>query len=60
MGDDLGIAMRGEGVSAAAQLLAQLAVVVDLAIEDNCDGAVLVVNGLVAGLQVDDSQPLDP
>ena len=47
-------------VAAAAELGAELAVVVDLAVEDDRDRAVLVVDRLVAGLEVDHPQPLDP
>ena len=44
----------------ATQARAQLAVVVDLAVEDDGDRAVLVVDRLVAGGEVDHAQPLDP
>ena len=39
---------------------AQLPEVVDLAVQDDDDRAVLVVDRLVAGLEVDDPQALDP
>ena len=45
---------------ARSQALAQLAVVVDLAVEDDRDRAVLVEDRLVAGGEVDDAQALDP
>ena len=42
------------------QVAPQLAEVVDLAVEDDHHRAVLVVDRLVAGLEVDDAQALDP
>ena len=47
-------------VARALQALAQLAVVVDLAVEDDRDRAVLVEDRLVAGGEVDHAQALDP
>ena len=44
----------------ALKALAQLAVVVDLAVEDDRDRPVLVEDRLVAGREVDDAQALDP
>ena len=49
-----------EAVPGQLELSAQLDVVVDLAVEDDDDGAVLVADRLVPGLQVYDGQPLDP
>ena len=43
----------------AAQSLPQLAEVVDLAVEDDDDGSVLVEDRLIAGNEVDDPQSLD-
>ena len=60
VGDHLGVALRGEAVARALQALAQLAVVVDLAVEDDRDRAVLVEDRLVAGREVDHAQALDP
>ena len=57
--DHLGVALRREAVPAAAELGGQLLVVVDLAVQHDDDRAVLVEDRLVAGLEVDDSQPLD-
>ena len=57
--DHLGVALRGERWPRALQLRAQLAVVVDLAVQDDDDRAVLVEDRLVAGLEVDDAQALD-
>src|SRR5258706_7736008 len=39
------------------QQTAQLAVVVNLAVEDHVDAAVLVCDGLVAGIEIDDAEP---
>ena len=57
--DHLGVALGREPVARADQGLAQLAVVVDLAVEDDDDRPVLVGDRLVAGREVDDAQPLD-
>jgi hypothetical protein len=58
--DDLGVAVCRQRVPARDELLAQLAVVVDLAVQDDRDGAVLVEDRLVAGGEVDHAQALDP
>ena len=58
MDDDLGVAARAEHVPERRQLGHQLPVVVDLAVEDDDDGAVLVEHRLLAGRQVDDRQAL--
>ena len=42
------------------QLCAQLAEVVDLAVEHDPDGTVFVVDGLMASGEVDDAQPPHP
>ena len=42
------------------EIAAQLGEVVDLAVEDDPDRAVLVVNRLMAGRQIDDAQPPHP
>src|SRR4051794_15011696 len=57
VGDDLGVAVRGEGVSRARELFSQLTVVVDLAVEHGNHAPVLVRDRRVAGDQVDDRQP---
>src|SRR4051812_6927297 len=59
MDEHLGVAGRLERVARAAEALAELAEVVDLAIEDDDDAAVLVVDRLIAGVEVDDAQALD-
>ena len=46
-------------VAAPGQVVAQLAVVVDLAVHHDDDRAVLVVDRLVARAEVDDPQALD-
>src|SRR4051812_35799850 len=60
MGDGLGIALSREAVPGAFKLTAQLAVVVDLSVEDDGNRAVLVEDRLVAGGQIDHAQALDP
>ena len=58
--DDLGVAVRARsGGPRRSSSRAQLAEVVDLAVEDDDDRAVLVEDRLVAGLEVDDAQALD-
>ena len=49
--------MRAEPVTGAFELVLELAVVVDLAVLDDDDGAVLVRDRLVAAGQVDDREP---
>ena len=56
MHDDFGVAARVEDVPERLQLRDQLLVVVDLAVEDDDDRAVLVVERLLAGREVDDRQ----
>ena len=55
--EHLGVAMRAEPVTGAFELVLELAVVVDLAVLDDDDGAVLVRDRLVAAGQVDDREP---
>src|SRR6185369_17401372 len=57
MDDRFGVTRRTEHVSAAREPRPQLAVVVDLAVEHDPDGAVLVRHGLVSVLEIDDAQP---
>ena len=54
MHEHLGVSVRRETVAACLEFAAQLAEVVDLAVEDELDGAVLVRDRLVARLEVDD------
>jgi hypothetical protein len=57
MDDDLDIAVRGKPVAHGFQLSAQLAVVVDLPVDDRADLAVLAVHGLSAAGYVHDAEP---
>ena len=54
--DDLGITVGLENVTLGLQLGAQVHKVEDLAVENDDNGAVLVIHGLLAGGQVDDAQ----
>ena len=56
MDDHLGIAPRGEGVSALLKIGHQLLEIIDLAVEDDTDGLRRIGHGLSAALQVDDGQ----
>ena len=56
--EDLGVAVGcGSGGRADSSVGAERLVVVDLAVEDDLDRAVLVADRLVAAGQVDDRQP---
>jgi hypothetical protein len=57
MDDGFGVARRVEAVAVRFQLAAQLAEVVDLAVEDDPNSLVLVVNRLMPRGQVDDAEP---
>ncbi len=57
--DHLGVRARREAVAACDEVRAQLAVVVDLAVLDYVDRAVLVADRLVPGIEVDDGQPAE-
>ncbi len=57
MHDDFGVGVRSELVAARDQALPDLAIVVDLAVEDQLHGAVLVADRLVGGgAQIDDAE----
>ena len=58
--EHLGVAARGEAMTARGQILAQARVVVDLAVEDHPNRAVLVAERLVPALDVHDRQTPDP
>src|ERR1035441_666962 len=60
MHDDLGVGVGGKPMAVALQAAAKLAEVVDLTVEDDGDGPVLVGDRLIAGDQVNDPQALDP
>jgi len=54
--DGFGVAVGVEGVAQFFQLLAQLEIVVDLAVEDDPRAAVLVVNRLRSAFEIDDRE----
>ena len=58
--DDLGVTVGGEAMAVRPQPAPELTEVVDLAVQHDGHGAILVVDRLVAGHEVDDPQPLDP
>ena len=59
--DDFGVGVVGDEPAAALlELAAQLGVVVDLAVEDEREVAVVAVERLVAGRDVDDREPAHP
>src|SRR5687768_9947737 len=55
--DGFGVAAGLEHVATTLEIAAQLAVVVDLPVEDNPDGPVFVGDRLMAAREVDDAQP---
>ena len=54
--DGFGVAGSPKTMTARGEFLAQLAVVVDLAIEDDPDRSIFVADRLLAAVQVDDAQ----
>src|SRR5262245_65357035 len=60
MDDHLGVRGRGKAVTPCLELGPELAVVVDLAVEDDPYGAVLVGQGLAARIEVDDAETPHP
>ena len=56
MNDRFGVAVGVEGVTELFQLLAQLEIVVDLAVENDPGAAIVIVNQLLTTLQVDDRE----
>ena len=60
MDENLRVALGAERVAALLQVGAKLSVVVDLAVQDDREAAVLVVDRLITGLEVDHAKPLDP
>src|SRR5690348_4135073 len=60
MDNDLGVGARPEGVAERRQLRHQRLEVIDLAVEDDANRAVLVELWLVAGHQIDDRQSPHP
>src|SRR5690349_5790917 len=57
MNDDFRVGIGVKAMALPLQQLAKRFKVVNLAIEDNPDRTVLVVNGLVTAIDVDDAQP---
>src|ERR1700730_6564390 len=57
MNDGFCVAVCIEGVAELLQLFAELTVVIDLAIENNPGGAVLIVDRLLAACHIDDRHP---
>jgi len=60
MNQNLRVRLRGEAVAAKRQALAQIAIVVQLAVEDDRDVLGFVPEGLVAAGQIDNAQPAHP
>ena len=60
MQDDLGVALSGEHVSLRDQPTPELAVVVDLAVEDDDLRVVFVEDRLSSARQIDDAEPSHP
>ena len=58
--DGFSIAIGIKGVAEFLELFAQLAIVVDLAIENDPRGAILIVNRLPAAREIDNRQPAHP
>src|SRR5262249_55092382 len=56
MHDYFGVAGGAKTMTSGLEVLAQSAIVVNFAVEDDPDGLVLVSDGLVAGPEVDDAQ----
>ena len=55
--DGLAVGLGAEGVALLQQVLPELLIVVDLPVEHQHHGAVLIEDGLPPALQVDDGQP---
>src|SRR5580658_1476098 len=60
MNEDFGVAVRRESMPGALQPGAELVVIIDLAVEDYVDRAVLIANGLWAATDINDAEPLHP
>ena len=60
MNQSFGVAVSAELMSLGDQILAQFLVVVDLAIEDHPDAAILVRDRLMTGAEIDDAEPAHP
>ena len=57
MDDDLGVSVCFEGVTFAQEKGAQFLVIVDFPVEDDPDAAVLIGQGLMSSVQVNDREP---
>jgi hypothetical protein len=60
MQDDLGVKSGREAMALAQQLVAQFAIVVDLAVADDRPGVILVGDRLMAAIEIDDRQAALP
>lgn len=58
--DHLRVALRGEAVAAALELRPKLTMIADLPVEDHHNGAILVMDRLVAGVDIGDTQAVSP
>src|SRR6476661_1952294 len=57
MHDRFGVGRSVEKMSGRLELVPELPVVVDFAVEHDPDGAILVMNRLMSGREVNDTQP---
>src|SRR5947207_7736063 len=57
MDDDFGVALRAKSMAELDEIGDQRSIIVDLAVVNNDDGAVLVPQRLLSRLQIDDRQP---
>ena len=55
MNECFGVALCGQAMTALLQIGAQLEVIVNLAVEDDMDGAVFVGDGLMTAGEIDDA-----
>src|ERR1700694_2577209 len=56
MDDSLGITLSAIAVAPGLEIVAQILVVIDFAVEDDPNAFVFVADGLVAGLDIDDAE----
>jgi hypothetical protein len=57
MDDDLGVGARREDVATVPKSALKIAIVVDLSVEDDVESPILVGDGLMAAVEIDDRQP---
>ena len=57
MDDRFRVAPAAIAVTAGLEVVAQVLVVIDFAVEDDPNGFVLITDGLVSGLDVDNAKP---